>query len=263
MPAPTEYPDWAESGSTTDPGPTLQGSGWTPGQRPGAQHFNWWMRLVGRWVRWFDSIGLRGPGVPVVDNRLVRFFGTNGIDVDAAPVAIDDNGDVTGTRDIALRNGAASGTVTSTGGFVRASPPTLKPAIGLASFTSEDPITQSFTSGVLVSIGTTDLTQDMVASVPLPIGAVLSGFEIVMQAFTNTTVTFGKTTNGYNVVTPEFNVPTPLASQLVTSVMGHKTVVLSFTPETVTADAAYSVHLGTGVFAVQAARPVYTMPNVG
>jgi hypothetical protein len=61
MSAPTDLPRWAETGGgtpssdITEPTSGEKDSGWTVGQKPPAQYFNWWMWLVYKWISWLQS----------------------------------------------------------------------------------------------------------------------------------------------------------------------------------------------------------------
>lgn len=70
MPAPSEFPDWAETGEAVDPGPTKQAEGWLPSEYPPSQFFNWWQRLVGRWIQYLKDAVI-GPSTP--QNQADRF----------------------------------------------------------------------------------------------------------------------------------------------------------------------------------------------
>lgn len=56
MAAPTEYPDWAtDETNNLAPPPSKVAEGWVPAEEPPSSWFNWWMNLVGLWVRHFVS----------------------------------------------------------------------------------------------------------------------------------------------------------------------------------------------------------------
>lgn len=89
MPAPSEYPEWASGGSAAITDPTLAEKqlGWTGGEEPPAEYFNWWMNLVYLWIVWLASqvttptlhtVG--GAGEPAYQNS---FSGSAGFSVSA------------------------------------------------------------------------------------------------------------------------------------------------------------------------------------
>lgn len=57
MPAPSEYPEWADGGSAqlVEPVSGKKQVGWTSGEKPANQILNWWQNLVFQWVEWLDS----------------------------------------------------------------------------------------------------------------------------------------------------------------------------------------------------------------
>lgn len=62
MPAPTELPEWASGGSAAITDPTLAEKqlGWTDGEEPPAEYFNWWMNLVFLWISYLSTAALKG-----------------------------------------------------------------------------------------------------------------------------------------------------------------------------------------------------------
>lgn len=61
---PDKFPDWATDNqhdpisgqlNVVEPPSAMLESGWNREQIPPRQWFNWWMRFVGQWVRWFEE----------------------------------------------------------------------------------------------------------------------------------------------------------------------------------------------------------------
>ncbi len=55
MARPDDLPDWATSGATVAPSLGKRAAGWLVGEKPGAQFFNWWQNLVGKWTEYLDD----------------------------------------------------------------------------------------------------------------------------------------------------------------------------------------------------------------
>lgn len=59
MPAPTRpstYPDWALTGTRSNPGGSAINTGYTPDFIPPASWHNWQFGFLGDWVRWLDYV---------------------------------------------------------------------------------------------------------------------------------------------------------------------------------------------------------------
>lgn len=60
MAKPASLPEWASSGDKTEPSGGKKASGWTSGEKPSRQYFNWWMNLVWLWIVYINSGDLEG-----------------------------------------------------------------------------------------------------------------------------------------------------------------------------------------------------------
>lgn len=58
MAKPMQLPKWADGAGAAIVEPTegQKDLGWVPGQKPPAQYFNWWKRLVYQWVAYLDGL---------------------------------------------------------------------------------------------------------------------------------------------------------------------------------------------------------------
>ena len=52
---PSQYPDWALTGTRTYPGAPDTNSGWQPNERPPSDWMNFLQGLTGDWIRWLDQ----------------------------------------------------------------------------------------------------------------------------------------------------------------------------------------------------------------
>lgn len=110
---PTEIPQWATDGTNNDePALGQKQTGWTPGQIPTSDAFNWWQHTVYLWTSWLDAVTVEFGTNSVTAENFAASTSLFGVTVNTNNLTDNGDGDIDVAVPIVM---AADQTITLSG----------------------------------------------------------------------------------------------------------------------------------------------------
>lgn len=93
MSKPTNKPNWnpSDSSKIVEPSSTKKSQGWSSGEKPAAEHFNWLMKTVSEWIDYVDTAGVKGDKGDKGDTGEAGPQGLQGIQGEQGPAGSVDS----------------------------------------------------------------------------------------------------------------------------------------------------------------------------